>query len=221
MVIFGDTKHVIATLLRVPRLYVEQWNSTFKNRATYTQKNNLLNCDGAPQLRPLNSTYKRIVWSVCKLSYRQLLSGCSISSYPMPHLKIHPSGWHTMEHDCAERTDVETKDWIFLAIKAAFEQLRWWHSRSCWLYQYWQPEITMKIIKTILSESLEFDLKSIWLKVTDPYNVKPLSLTDPYTAIWPIRTTVVINIACFLWRLWNDYMRDCVNEHVLSEKKDQ
>ena len=31
-----------------------------------------------------------------------------------------------MEHDCAERTDVETKDCIFLAIKAAFEQLRWW-----------------------------------------------------------------------------------------------
>ena len=71
---------------------------------------------------------------------------------------------------------------------------------------------------TILSESLEFVLKSNLLKVTDPYNVKPLSMTDPCTAIWPIRTTVVINIASFLWRLWNDYTRDCVNEHVWSEK---
>ena len=31
-----------------------------------------------------------------------------------------------MEHDYAERTDVETKDWIFLVKEAAFEQLRWW-----------------------------------------------------------------------------------------------
>ena len=76
----------------------------------------------------------------------------------------------------------------------------------------------MKIIKTILSESLEIALKSNLLKVTDPYNMKPLSMTDPYTAIWPIGTTVVTNIAGFLWRLWNDYTQDCVDEHVLAAK---
>ena len=76
----------------------------------------------------------------------------------------------------------------------------------------------MKIITTFLSESLEFALKSNLLKVTDPYNVKPLSMTDPYTTIWPIRTTVVTNIAGFLWILWNDYTRDCIDEHVLFEK---
>ena len=32
-----------------------------------------------------------------------------------------------MEHDCAERTNVETKGWFFfLAIKAEFLQLQWW-----------------------------------------------------------------------------------------------
>ena len=76
----------------------------------------------------------------------------------------------------------------------------------------------MKIIKTILSESLEIALKSNSLKGTDPYNMKPLFMTDPYTPIWPIRTTVVTNIAGFVWRLWNDYTRDYVDEHVLFAK---
>ena len=125
--------------------------------------------------------------------------------------------WNMTVHEC---TYVETKDWIFLAIKAAFQQLRWWPQRhvDISIQWYWYPEITTKIIKTTLSESLEFALKSNLLKVTDPYNVKPLSMTDPHRAIWPIRTTVVTNISGFLWRLWKDYPWDCVNEHVLSEK---
>ena len=76
----------------------------------------------------------------------------------------------------------------------------------------------MKITKTILSESLEFALKSNLLNVGDPYNVKPLSMTDPYTAIWPIRTTVVTDIACFLWRLWNKYMRDVLTNMPRQRK---
>ena len=142
------------------------------------------------------------------------MSGCSISLFSRSHLGIHSRGWHTINHNCAERTDQGLN---FPGHKSRIWTAPVMASRIC-CYQYWYPEVTMKIIKTILSESLEFALKSNLLEVTDPYNVKPLSMTDPHTTIWPIRTTVVTNIAGFLWILWNDYTPDCINEHVSFEK---
>ena len=94
--------------------------------------------------------------------------------------------------------------------------------RTCW-YQYWYPEITMKIIKTFLPESLEFALKSNLLKVTDPYNVKLLSMTDPSPAIWPIRATVVTNIACFCEDCETTTLRivltnmSCLRKHINNQ----